>query len=220
MKPALAAFEVASGDTVAIAFAAAPALRDALKAAPAADVIVAPQGVLDEFAGAGGAVTGPRAPIGRVGVGVAVRSGVAPPDVGSAAALKAALADADIVVFNRASTGMHVEQVLHRLGVADAVLAKSERFPDGASVMRRLLAGTSPREFGFGALTEIALFRDQGVRLVGPLPPELQNATLYVAVAWPGASPDAARAEAVAALLRHLQGAAARSQFVAAGIEP
>ncbi|HEY2188170.1 MAG TPA: substrate-binding domain-containing protein [Caldimonas sp.] len=221
IKPALAAFERTSGHTVAISFAAAPALQAALRAAPAADVIVIPQGVLDEFAAAGASVAGPRAPIGKVGVGVAVRSGVAPPDITSAETLKAALISAEVVVFNRASTGVYVEQMLQRLGVADAVRAKSERLPDGASVMRRLLAGTSAREFGFGAMTEIALFRDQGLRLVGPLPPRLQHTTIYVAVPWPGVVPtDAPRADAIAALMHYLQGSESRSQFANAGIEP
>jgi len=88
-------------------------------------------------------------------------------------------------------------------------------------VMRRLLAGTSPREFGFAAMTEIALFRDQGIRLVGPLPAALQQSTTYIAVPWPGLQQsDAARAAAVTALIRQLQGADARSQFASAGIEP
>ncbi|HEY2560261.1 MAG TPA: substrate-binding domain-containing protein [Caldimonas sp.] len=221
MRPALAAFERASGHTVAISFAAAPALRAALRAAPVADVIVVPQGLLDELAASGASVGGPRAPIGKVGVGVAVRSGVEAPDITSVETLKAALTSAEIVVFNRASTGIYVEQMLQRLGIADAVNAKSERLPDGASVMRRLLAGTSAREFGFGAMTEIVLFHDQGLRLVGPLPTALQNATSYVAVPWPGVVPgDTTRAQAVAALMRHLQGAEARSQFASAGIEP
>ena len=220
IRPALAAFERESGHTVRIDFAAAPALRAALRAAPAADVIIVPQGTLDELAATGTAVAGPRAPIGRVGVGVAVRPGVAPPDVGSAESLRAALVGAEHVVFNRASTGIYVEQMLKRLDVEDVVRPKSERVADGASVMRRLLAGTSPREFGFGAMTEIALFADQGLKLVGPLPASLQNFTSYVAVPWPGAKADEpARTKAVAALMRSLQGAPARTLFVAAGIE-
>ncbi|MEO5845949.1 MAG: substrate-binding domain-containing protein, partial [Caldimonas sp.] len=170
MRPALAAFERESGHTVRIDFAAAPALRAALRAPPAADVIVVPQGVVDELAATGAAVP-VRAPIGRVGVGVAVRSGVAAPDIGSAESLQAALVGAERVVFNRASTGVYVDSMLQRLGVDEAVRAKSERLADGASVMRRLLAGTSTREFGVGAMTEISLFADQGLKLVGPLPP-------------------------------------------------
>ena len=221
LRPALAAFERASGNTIAISFAAAPALRTALRGAPSADVIVVPQAALDELAASGVAVAAARAPIGKVGVGVAVRGGVEPPDLATAETLKAALRSADRVVFNRASTGAAVEQMLQRLGVADEVNAKAERVADGASVMRRLLAGTSSREFGFAAMTEIALFRDQGIRLVGPLPRELQSTTTYVAVPWPGLrEPDPVRADAVAALIRQLQGSDARSQFANAGIEP
>jgi molybdate transport system substrate-binding protein len=221
LRPALAAFERASGNTVVISFAAAPALRAALRATPIADVIVVPQAALDELAANGADVAGARAPIGKVGVGVAIRGGVEPPDLASAETLKAALQAAEHVVFNRASTGVIVERMLQRLGVADAVDAKAERVADGASVMRRLLAGTSPREFGFAAMTEIALFRDQGIRLVGPLPAALQQSTTYIAVPWPGLQQsDAARAAAVTALIRQLQGNDARSQFASAGIEP
>lgn len=221
IRPALAVFERSSGHTTAISFAAAPALRAALRTAPAADVVIVPQGVLDEFAATGATIEGPRAPIGKVGVGVAVRPGVDAPDLTSAETLKAALTSADVVVFNRASTGVIVEQMLQRLGIADAVRPKSERIADGASVMRRLLAGSAAHEFGFGAMTEIALFRDQGLRLVGPLPAALQSYTNYVALPWPGLRPaDAARADAVAALMRHLQGPQARALFADAGIEP
>ena len=220
IRPALAAFERESGHAVGIEFAAAPALRDALRLPPVADLIVVPQGVVDELA-ATGAGAGPRAPIGRVGVGVAVRSGVTPPDISSPDALRAALVVAERVVYNRASTGLYVEQMLQRLGVDAVVRPKSERLADGASVMRRLLAGTSTREFGFGALTEIGLFTDHGLKLVGPLPAALQNYTTYVALPWPGVTPtEPGRADAVAALMRSLQGAPARTMFTNAGIEP
>jgi molybdate transport system substrate-binding protein len=205
MRPALAAFERATGHTVALSLAAAPALREALRApTPAADIAVVPQPFIDELAASGVHVATARAPIGKVGFGV-----------------KAALASADAVVFNRASTGVYVERMLQRLGVADAVQPKSVRVADGASVLRALLAGTSPREFGFAAMTEIVLFRDQGARLVGPLPEAVQNYTSYVALPWPGAPPaDPARTQAVDALMRHLQGPQARAQFVDAGITP
>lgn len=221
IRPALAAFERSSGHAVKIDFAAAPALRAAVHAPrPSADVVVLTQGVLDELSATGAGPAGPVAPVGRVGVGVAVRPGVDAPDVSSAESLKAALAGADSVVFNRASTGLYVDQMLRKLGVFDAVDAKSERLADGASVMRRLLAGRAAHEFGFGAMTEIGLFRDQGLRLVGPLPASLQNYTTYVALPWPGAAlAEPVRAEAVAALMRYLQGAEARALFANAGID-
>lgn len=222
MRPALVAFERQSGHTVQISFAAAPELRAALRLPATADVIVAPQAVLDSAAAAESPPpAGGIASIGLVGVGVAVRAGAERPDVTSAETLKTELASADAVVYNRASTGLWIETVLQRLGMADAVQPKAVRVPDGAGVMRRLLTGTARREIGFAAMTEIVLFRDQGIQLVGPLPPPLQNLTRYVALPWPGApAADAARTEAVAALMRHLQGNEARAIFVNAGIEP
>jgi len=220
MRPALSAFERASGHTVQISFAAAPELRAALRLPAVADVIVAPQAVLDDAA-ASSAAAGGRVPIGLVGVGVAVRGGAERPDITSAETLKTELASADAVVYNRASTGLWIETVLQRLGMADVVQPKAVRVADGAGVMRRLLAGTSRREIGFAAMTEIVLFRGEGIQLVGPLPPPLQNLTRYVAVPWPGApAGDATRTEAVAALMRHLEGTEARAIFVNAGIDP
>ena len=75
IRPALAAFERESGHTVRIDFAAAPALRAALRAAPAADVIIVPQGTLDELAATGADIAGPRA---RRSVGSASASPCAP----------------------------------------------------------------------------------------------------------------------------------------------
>ena len=220
MRPALAAFERASGHMTRLAFAAAPALRSAVAGAPSADVVVLTDAIIDELAAKGTAI-GARAPIGRVGVGVAVRPGAESPDISSSDGLKAALVAADSVVFNRASTGLYVERMLQQLGLADVVNAKATREPDGASVMKRLLAGTARRELGFGATTEILLFRDQGVKLVGPLPAALQNYTTYVAVPWPGAAAvDPTRADAVTALIRHLQSAPMRTLFAESGIEP
>jgi molybdate transport system substrate-binding protein len=219
IRPALAAFERASGHTTRIEFAGAPVLRTRVAGAPSADVVVLTQGIVDELAGQG-TTLGPRAPIGRVGVGVAVRPGAAVPDIASTESLKAALTDADVVVFNRSSTGLYVERMLQQIGMADIVNAKAAREQDGAAVMKRLLVGTARREFGFGATTEIVLFRDQGLKLVGPLPAALQNYTAYVALPWPGLpAADPARADAVAALIRHLQSPEMRALFAGAGIE-
>ena len=87
---------------------------------------------------------------------------------------------ADAVVFNRASTGLYMERLLDRLGLASVVDAKAVRFPDGDGVLRRIASG-SGREIAFAAATEIALFRERGVRFAGPLPDGLQNRTTYAA---------------------------------------
>ncbi len=213
VRPALAAFEKASGLHVTLAFATAPEIRQRMAAGAYADAVFAPPAVLDQLARAG-QLAPARAAIGRVGLGVAVRPGAPQPGIGTADELKHSLLQADSVVFNRASTGLYVEGLLKTLGVTAELEGRTTRYPDGASVMRHLLVG-SGREFGFGAMTEIALFRAEGLVLVGPLPPELQNMTSYAA-----APVTRGNAEAAGALMRFLASDAARAVFTAAGIEP
>lgn len=218
LTPVLAQFQRDTGHTVLVSFAAAPALAAQFKAAPAYDLVIAPPAVLASLAAAG-AVSGERATIGKVGIGVAMRSAATAPDITSVETLKQELLSAESVVFNRASTGLYIDALLQRLGVADAVNAKAARYGDGASVMRHLLAGTKQHEFGFGATTEIVLFKDQGLKLVGPLPAAVQNYTTYIAALPAQPAAGTARADAAIALLHHLAGAQARATFANAGIE-
>jgi len=118
--------------------------------------------------------------LGRVGVGVAVREGAPRPDISSAQALKAALLSANAVVYNTASSGAYVEAMLKKLSVFDKIEGRLVRLFDGNAVMRRLTDGKG-REFGFGGITDIVLNQEKGVRLVGPLPAEIQNYTSYTA---------------------------------------
>ena len=141
-------------------------------------LVIAPAAVLDALARAG-AIGSARVPVGKVGIGVAIRAGATAPDISSVETLKQELLSAESVVFNRASTGLYVETLLGKLGVADAVNAKATRYGDGASVMKHLLAGNKPREFGFAAITEIVLFKDQGLKLVGPLPASAEHHELH-----------------------------------------
>ncbi|MDQ6680819.1 MAG: substrate-binding domain-containing protein, partial [Pseudomonadota bacterium] len=184
LKPVLAAFETATGHKVQVTFNTAPQIAKRIGAGEAWDVVIAPAAVLDGLAknasAGGGQVGSERASLGRVGIGVAVRPGAPVPQIADAESLKRSLLEADSVVFNRASTGVAFENVLRRLDIAAPVDAKAHRYADGAGVMEHLLKGQG-REIGVGAMTEILLYRDRGLVLVGPLPPALQNFTTYVA---------------------------------------
>ena len=59
--------------------------------------------------------------LGRVGVGVVIRDGAPMPDVSTTEALRRAVLDADSVIYNRASSGLYVEQLLRRLGLAEQI---------------------------------------------------------------------------------------------------
>jgi len=213
MKAAAAEFQKASGHSVKIAFNTAPQIRKRIGDGEVHDVVVAPPAVIDEFAKAG-KLGQDRANVGRVGMGVAVRPGAPVPDIASSEALKKSVLDAESLVFNRASTGIYLENLLKKMGVYDQVEKKTTRYDDAAAVMEHVLKGRG-REIGFAPITEILLHRDRGLRLVGPLPAEVQNYTSYSAGVMAGAPSASAAQEFV----RYLGTPAAKKVFVAAGIE-
>ena len=214
MRPAIAAFEKESGHQIKLQFNTAPQLRKRIADGEVWDVVLAPPAAIDEFAKAGKAHAG-GVNVGRVGLGVAVRPGAPVPDLSSVEALKSAITQADSLVFNRASTGLYLEGWLKKQGLYEQVQARSTRYPDGASVLEHVLKGQGT-EIGFGAITEILLYRDKGLKFAGPLPVDIQNYTAYTATVVLGTTqPAAARA-----FVAYLGSANGQEIFKAAGIEP
>jgi molybdate transport system substrate-binding protein len=211
LKAAVAAFEKESGHTVKITFNTTPQILKRVAGGEAFDVVVAPPSAIREF---GARVEEPGVDIGRVGSGVAVRTGAPAPDISSADAVKRAVLDAESVVFNRASTGIYIENMLRKMGVYDQIESKTTRYPDAGAVMEHVAKGKG-REVAFGPITEILLYKDKGVRLVGPLPAEIQNYTAYTAVPMTGRP----GAQAARSLVTFLGGSRAKPLFAAAGID-
>jgi len=213
LKASAAAWQRESGNAVRITFATAPQLRKRIGGGEIADVVIAPPAALEEFA-RDGKLAALRSNVGRVGLGVAVRPGAPVPDVSSTAALERAVLESESLVFNRASTGLYFEGLLKKMGIYEKVAPKTARYDTGAAVMEHLLKGKG-REVGVGPITEILQFRDQGLKLVAPLPAEVQNYTSYTAAPHAGST----NADAAAAFVRYLASPAGKAFFTAAGIE-
>lgn len=178
------AFGEKTGQTVSVEFVTAPALKDRVESGTAAaDVIVAPVARMDDFEAAGQVIPGIRTVVGSVKAGVVIRDGARVPDISTAETLKAAILAADSVVYNVATSGQYIVQMMDRLGVADAIKDRVTTVPNGAGVMLHLADSPLDHEIGFGQLTEIRVHEDRGVAVksVGPLPKELENVTTYCA---------------------------------------
>jgi molybdate transport system substrate-binding protein len=212
IQAAASAFEKQTGHSVKITFNTAPELRKRMEGNPAFDVVVAPPAVIGDFATAGKLAAG-RANVGRVGMGVTVRDGAASPDISTADAVKKSVLAADSLVFNRASTGLYLEGLLKRMDVYTQIEGKTTRYADGASVLEHVIKGKGV-EIGFGAMTEILLYTSKGLKLVGPLPPEIQNYTSYTAAPLATAASQALAQQFV----MFLSGPSGKPLFVAAGI--
>ncbi len=210
------AFARKTGYEVDVTFATAPALREKIEGGDTgADILVAPVAHMEDYAAAGHVVAGTTIPVGSVRAGVAVRKGAAAPDISSVESFKAALLAADAVLYNRASSGQYVEGLMTKLGLAENLAAKTERFATGTAVMVRLAEGVAASEIGFGQITEIRRFEGGGITLVGPLPEEIGKVTSYAA----GLLARAEAVEHVKALLDFMGSAAGARICAEAGLE-
>jgi molybdate transport system substrate-binding protein len=210
---AVHAFEKVSGHKVKVTFNTTPQIQKRVAASETFDVIIAPPSATGEFVKAG-KVDASGLDIGRVGSGIVVRPGAPVPAIATADDIKKAVLEADSITFNRASTGLYFENLLKKMGVYEQIEPKAARYATGAEVMEHVLKGKG-REVGFGAITEILLYKDKGLRYVGPLPAEIQNYTSYTASVMSAGT----QKEAAQALVKFLGGPAGKPLFVAAGIE-
>ena len=214
LRAALALYEKKIGRQVPVTFNTAPQIRERVeKKGEKFDVLIVPPAVMDGFAAAG-RVEAERVMLGRVGQGIAVRPGAPVPDLSSVDALKRAMLEAESVVFNRATGGQYIESMLRKIGVYDQIEKKTTRYASAAEVMDHMLKGKG-REIGFAPMTEIMLYKDKGLRFVGPLPAEVQRHNAYVASPMRGA----ANAQAAASLVKFLGTPAAKAALAAGGVE-
>jgi molybdate transport system substrate-binding protein len=126
--------------TTSITFATTPDIRRLIGAGEMPDVVIAPPATLDALARSGTIYGTAQVSLGQVGVGIVVRDGAPRPDVSTTDALKRAVLDADSVVYNRASSGLYVEGLLQRLGLAEHIHAKIKRYT-GTDMIEPLAKG-------------------------------------------------------------------------------
>ncbi|MEA2836278.1 MAG: molybdate transport system substrate-binding protein [Bradyrhizobium sp.] len=214
LEAAVEAYRKESGQDVKIQYATAPMIRQKITAGEAADVVIAPPAIADELAKAGKLDASSSVSLGRVGIGVAVRNGVPKPDIANSEAVTRAVLDSEAVVFNRASSGIYLERMFERLGIAEQVKAKETRYPDTNAVMAHMVKGTK-KEITLAPITELLLYKDKGLDFIGPLPNDIQNYTGYVAVVT--AAP--ANREGAAALLKYFGTAGSKKLFAERGVE-
>jgi molybdate transport system substrate-binding protein len=186
-------FRRETGHDVTVTFATAPAILKRIDDANIPDIVIAPRAVLDEWVKAGKAASANRVTVGRIGVGVMVRDGAPLPKIGTVDAFKQSLLSAESIVYNQASTGIYLETLFDRLGIAEPLKTKTTRYSDATAVLNHV--GKSKRnEIGLGAVTVIIEGASKGLKFVGPLPAEIQNYTTYAAmVVADGVARDAAQ---------------------------
>jgi molybdate transport system substrate-binding protein len=181
LKAAVAKFESTTGHKVNIVFQSAPRLKARLDAQQFADVIVGPPSAMANQIGVDKLMPNSQKVIGRVGIGMAVKNSTPSPDITTVASFENTLRQANVVVYNNASTGVHLHKEFERLGWLNWITPKAVRPGSGSEVADRLLKGDGI-EVGFAAITEMNLYNDKGLKYVGPAPGSFQNLTDYAVV--------------------------------------
>lgn len=193
-----------AGDTVEVEFQPMGKLVKTLADGYPADVVIVTQEIVQKLNLEG-------TPVARVGVGVGVREGAPLPDLSTTEAFRKTLLAAKSVIYmdpQIGTSGKHVAEVLHRLGISKEIDSKA-KLGQGGQVAEAVARGEV--ELAIHQISEILPVK--GVRFAGPLPPELQKFTVYVA-----APVRSSRAAAMAArFIEHLASAQARGSLAQAG---
>lgn len=161
-----------------------------------------------------GPLVGPTQPLAKVGIGIAVAIGAPRPDITTEADIRAALlaarAPAWIDPAAGGSSGIYLAKLWQSWGIA-AQLAPKAVLVNGGLVADAIHDGRA--DLAFQQLSELT---GHGVAILGPLPPSIQNDTLYV-----GAIPAAAAANRAAAtdIIARLTSPAAQAALLAHGME-
>jgi molybdate transport system substrate-binding protein len=140
-----AKYEAASGRRLAVTIVETGAIRRRVLSGESFDAIIVPQAVGDEFEAAGRLHPGSMVPLIRIRFGLAVRANGPVPDVGTPEALKRALLSANEVLITDPATGgvsgVHLMEVLDKLGITEAMKDKLVPNPGGAIHAARVAAG-------------------------------------------------------------------------------
>lgn len=202
-------FERATGHKVVTLWAPSVQMMGRLKGGEAVDLVILSAASLDELLRAG--IITERTDLAKSGVGVAVKAGAPRPDIGSADAIKRAVLAAKSIVHSTGPSGIYLAGLFQRMGIADEIkhkIRQSQGEPAGAFVAR------GEAEIGFQQMSE--LLPVPGIDIVGPLPPDVQQITVFSAGLHVAAKePDAARA-----LVEFLTAPAAAPVIRKKGMEP
>lgn len=141
------------------------------------DAVVLAAHAIDELTAAGHLVPGTRADLVRSGVAVAVRDGAPALDIHDAAAVRQAVLAARSFSVSTGPSGVALQRLFERWGIADAIKPRQVQAPPGVPVGSLVASGQV--DLGFQQLSE--LMNLPGITVLGPLPPDIQIVTVFSA---------------------------------------
>ena len=195
-KSLLPGFEKATGHVVKSAWG--PSMGETRNAIPkrlergeAIDVVIMVGAALDELVRQGKVLPDSTRLLARSKIAMAVRAGAPKPDISTVEALKNSLRNARSIAYSDSASGVYLSSVMFpRLGLLADLEGKARMIP--AEPVGKVVA-RGEAEIGFQQLSELKHI--DGIDIVGLLPAEVEEVTLFSAGIVVGArEPAAAKA--------------------------
>jgi len=197
-----------------ISYATAPQLERRVSNGETADILIGTPGLMNDQVRRSKVEAEKHVFLGRAGIGVTIRAGAFDLDIATLDRFKQALLGADAIVYAQPGAGTYLEKLFELLGVGEQLKAKTVRYVGASQVLEHVLGGKGV-EIGFATIPEIKLFEGKGLKLLGPLPEQIQFTTAYSA----GVMTEAADPELAREFIQYLETPPAKAIFTAAGFD-
>ncbi len=211
-------FERETGNRLAVGLGPSLVLEKRLLDGETADVAIVTGPGAKELVGHGKIVAGSLVDVARSLIGIAVPKGAPRPDLSSAEAFKRSLLAAKSIALSKpvggGASGAHMAKVFEQLGITEAMQAKAKYGAGGAAGLAGLVVLRGEADIGIQQMAE--LIAVSGIDVVGPLPADIQSATMFTA----GIPTSASHPEAARVVIDFLTTPAAKSTIKAKGLEP
>jgi len=176
------------------------------------DVVFLASDAIDKLLAAGRVVQGSKVDLVHSGVAVAVRTGTPHPDLSSEASVRQAVLAAPTIGYSTGPSGVALQKLFERWGVAEQVRERTVQAPPGVPVGSLVAQGQVA--LGFQQLSELISL--QGIDVVGPLPADIQITTTFSGGIVAGSS----NADAVRRLLTFMASPEAAEAKRRQGMDP
>ncbi len=210
-------FERSSSYTIHALYSPPGALLKHFEAGEPADVFLTGADAIDQLIAQGKVVPG-RVDLATTGIGICVKNGAPHPDVSTPDAFKRALLAATTVAYvapaGGSVTGPHIEAMFKKLGIAEQMAAKTKYAAGGPNGRVSVLVSSGEAEIGLQQVSE--LLTNPGVDVIGMLPGDLQQITIYSA----GVTTSAKNAEGARAIIAAMAAVSAKPIYKAKGLDP